>query len=119
VVGEDRIRKVRAMLLRKELLEDFPYPDTMPKLEQLPGDGPLLLTLTRAGGALISGRFDPVWEPPGSEPCEMGQGKYGGRPLLGTTLSSTASALSAMQSPARPSKINPIPHQRGGDFVGL
>ena len=34
VVGEDRIRKVRAMLLRKDLLEDFPYPDSMPKLEQ-------------------------------------------------------------------------------------
>jgi hypothetical protein len=34
VVGEDRIRKVRAMLLRKDLLEKFPYEDTMPKLEQ-------------------------------------------------------------------------------------
>jgi adenylate cyclase len=34
-------------------------------LLDLPGDGPLLLTLTRAGGALMSGRFDPVWEPPG------------------------------------------------------
>src|SRR5205814_3208914 len=34
VVGEDRIRKVRAMLLRKDLLEDFPYPDSMPKLER-------------------------------------------------------------------------------------
>ena len=34
MAGENRIRKVRAMLLRKELLEDFPYPDTMPKLEQ-------------------------------------------------------------------------------------
>ncbi len=34
VVGEDRIRKVRAMLLRKELLEQFPYTETMPQLEQ-------------------------------------------------------------------------------------
>jgi hypothetical protein len=34
VVGEDRIRKVRAMMLRKEVLEDFPYWDSLPKLEQ-------------------------------------------------------------------------------------
>jgi hypothetical protein len=34
VVGEDRIRKVRAMLLRKDLMENFPYGETMPKLEQ-------------------------------------------------------------------------------------
>jgi hypothetical protein len=34
VVGEDRIRKVRAMLLRKDLVEDFPYGETIPKLEQ-------------------------------------------------------------------------------------
>ena len=33
-VGEDRIRKVRGMLLRKDLLESFPYGDGMPKLEQ-------------------------------------------------------------------------------------
>jgi hypothetical protein len=33
-VGEDRIRKVRGMLLRKDLLESFPYGDSMPKLEQ-------------------------------------------------------------------------------------
>lgn len=33
LVGEERIRKVRAMLIRKELLETFPYSDTMPKLE--------------------------------------------------------------------------------------
>jgi hypothetical protein len=33
-VGDDRIRKVRAMLLRKELLEEFPYRGGMPKLEQ-------------------------------------------------------------------------------------
>lgn len=32
-VGDERIRKVRAMLIRRELLEDFPYPDAMPKLE--------------------------------------------------------------------------------------
>ncbi len=34
VVGEDRIRKVRAMMMRKDLLVDFPYRDTMPQLEQ-------------------------------------------------------------------------------------
>lgn len=34
VVGEDRIRKVRAMMLRKDLLENFPYGDDMPQLEQ-------------------------------------------------------------------------------------
>ena len=34
VVGEDRIRKVRAMMLRKDLLENFPYPDGLPRLEQ-------------------------------------------------------------------------------------
>ena len=33
VVGEERIRKVRAMLVRRDLLLDFPYPDTLPKLE--------------------------------------------------------------------------------------
>ena len=34
VVGEDRLRKVRAMMLRKELLLNFPYLDSMPQLEQ-------------------------------------------------------------------------------------
>ncbi|MCU0702642.1 MAG: hypothetical protein MUF18_01470 [Fimbriiglobus sp.] len=33
VVGDERIRKVRAMLLRQDLLENFPYTDTMPQLE--------------------------------------------------------------------------------------
>jgi hypothetical protein len=33
VVGEERIRKVRAMLVRREHLMEFPYPDEMPKLE--------------------------------------------------------------------------------------
>ena len=32
-VGEDRIHKVRALLLREELLQDFPYHDKMPTLE--------------------------------------------------------------------------------------
>ena len=32
-VGDERIRKVRAMLVRKDVLEAFPYPDTMPLLE--------------------------------------------------------------------------------------
>jgi len=33
-VGDERIRKVRAMLVRHDLLADFPYRDTMPKLER-------------------------------------------------------------------------------------
>lgn len=33
-VGDERIRKVRAMLVREDLLANFPYPDTMPKLER-------------------------------------------------------------------------------------
>jgi hypothetical protein len=33
VVGDERIRKVRAMLVRKEVLDDFPYKDKMPELE--------------------------------------------------------------------------------------
>ena len=32
-VGEERIRKVRAMLVRKEMLENFPYKDKMPDLD--------------------------------------------------------------------------------------
>jgi hypothetical protein len=47
VVGEDRIRKVRAMMLRKDLLLDFPYKDSMPKLEQ-PWHGDRVVTLRRA-----------------------------------------------------------------------
>jgi hypothetical protein len=34
VVGADRIRKVRAMLVRKDLVEAFPFEKEMPKLEQ-------------------------------------------------------------------------------------
>lgn len=33
LVGEERIRKVRAMLVRADLLAEFPYKDSMPKLE--------------------------------------------------------------------------------------
>jgi hypothetical protein len=33
VVGEERIRKVRAMLVRQDVLEDFPYKDKLPELE--------------------------------------------------------------------------------------
>ncbi|HEY1186195.1 MAG TPA: hypothetical protein VGE74_01000 [Gemmata sp.] len=32
-LGDERIRKVRAMLVRCEVLENFPYPDTVPVLE--------------------------------------------------------------------------------------
>lgn len=34
LVGDERIRKVRAMLVREDLLAEFPYQDTMPKLER-------------------------------------------------------------------------------------
>jgi hypothetical protein len=34
VLGDDRIRKVRAMLLRRDLLEEFPYRDSIPNLEK-------------------------------------------------------------------------------------
>jgi len=33
VLGDERIRKVRAMLVKREHLMNFPYPDAMPKLE--------------------------------------------------------------------------------------
>ena len=33
LVGEERIRKIRAMLIRVDVLENFPYEDSMPKLE--------------------------------------------------------------------------------------
>lgn len=33
LVGDERIRKVRAMLVRQDVLENFPYADSMPQLE--------------------------------------------------------------------------------------
>jgi hypothetical protein len=33
MVGDERIRKVRAMLLREDLIKDFPYRESLPKLE--------------------------------------------------------------------------------------
>jgi hypothetical protein len=33
LVGDERIRKVRAMLVKQDLLKEFPYADSMPKLE--------------------------------------------------------------------------------------
>ena len=33
-VGDERIRKVRAMLVREDLLIEFPYQDSLPKLER-------------------------------------------------------------------------------------
>jgi hypothetical protein len=47
MVGEERIRKVRAMMLRKDLLENFPYPDSMPELENA-WHGDRIVTLRRA-----------------------------------------------------------------------
>lgn len=35
LVGDERIRKVRAMLVQEQHLVNFPYPETMPKLESL------------------------------------------------------------------------------------
>jgi hypothetical protein len=46
-VGDERIRKVRAMLVRVETLANFPYRDTMPKLEN-PWHDFRVLTLRRA-----------------------------------------------------------------------
>jgi hypothetical protein len=46
-VGEERIRKVRAMLIRQEHLVNFPYPDALPKLEN-PWHDDRIKTLRRA-----------------------------------------------------------------------
>ncbi len=51
VVGDERIRKVRAMLVRRDLLENFPYPDTMPALEN-PWHSDRIKTLRRAAALL-------------------------------------------------------------------
>jgi hypothetical protein len=50
VVGDERIRKVRAMLLRQDLLENFPYPDTVPQLEN-PWHADRIKTLRQASAA--------------------------------------------------------------------
>lgn len=47
LVGDERIRKVRAMLVRQDLLLDFPYLDNMPKLEN-PWHEDRIKTLRRA-----------------------------------------------------------------------
>src|SRR5262245_43150582 len=46
-VGDERIRKVRAMLVRADLLADFPYMDSMPKLEN-PWHADRIVTLRQA-----------------------------------------------------------------------
>src|SRR5205814_889526 len=46
-VGEERIRKVRAMLVRADLLAEFPYTDSMPKLEN-PWHADRIVTLRQA-----------------------------------------------------------------------
>lgn len=51
VVGDERIRKVRAMLVRRDLLDDFPYFDSMPKLEN-PWHEDRIKTLRRASALL-------------------------------------------------------------------
>ena len=50
VVGDERIRKVRAMLLRHDLLEAFPYPDSLPALEN-PWHSDRIATLRKAAEA--------------------------------------------------------------------
>ncbi|MFO0802348.1 MAG: hypothetical protein U0791_04400 [Gemmataceae bacterium] len=50
MVGEERIRKIRAMLVRTDLLQEFPYEDALPKLEN-PWHADRIKTL-RAAAAL-------------------------------------------------------------------
>jgi hypothetical protein len=52
LVGDERIRKIRAMLVRKDVLEDFPHADTMPQLEN-PWHADRIKTL-RAAAALLT-----------------------------------------------------------------
>jgi len=47
LVGDERIRKVRAMLVRVDLLANFPYLDSMPNLEN-PWHSDRIVTLRRA-----------------------------------------------------------------------
>ncbi len=47
LVGDERIRKVRAMLVRTDLLANFPYLDAMPKLEN-PWHADRIRTLRKA-----------------------------------------------------------------------
>ena len=54
LVGEERIRKIRAMLVRVDVLENFPYDDSMPKLENPWHGGPPMTTSTC--GMRLSGR---------------------------------------------------------------
>ena len=49
--GDERIRKVRAMLVRRDVLDDFPYFDSMPKLEN-PWHEDRIKTLRRASALL-------------------------------------------------------------------
>jgi len=51
VVGDERVRKVRAMLVRVDVLENFPYLETMPKLEN-PWHEDRIKTLRRAAAVL-------------------------------------------------------------------
>jgi hypothetical protein len=47
LVGDERIRKIRAMLVRADVLESFPFPDTTPKLEN-PWHATRVATLRKA-----------------------------------------------------------------------
>jgi hypothetical protein len=52
-VGDERIRKVRTMLIQKKHLEDFPFPEEMPKLER-PWHEDRVRTLRRAAAVYKS-----------------------------------------------------------------
>lgn len=47
LVGDERIRKVRAMLIQQKYLEKFPYPDALPRLEN-PWHADRIKTLRKA-----------------------------------------------------------------------
>ena len=49
--GDERIRKVRALLVRRDVLDDFPYFNSMPKLEN-PWHEDRIKTLLRASALL-------------------------------------------------------------------
>jgi hypothetical protein len=53
VVGEERLRKTRVMLVREDLLRAFPYPDTLPELEN-PWHATRVDTLRKAAALLVA-----------------------------------------------------------------
>jgi hypothetical protein len=53
LVGDERIRKVRAMLVKQEHLVSYPYPDSLPKLEN-PWHDVRVATLRRAAALYLA-----------------------------------------------------------------